>query len=340
MKVALFDEVRSIRIIDKDVPVHGSNEVLLKVVQTGICGSEVHAYEGTHPFREPPSVLGHEVVGIIEKIGSNVSGLSEGDVVTVEPQYGCNKCIHCESGNYHLCNNKTVLGTPKWEGSFAEYMVAPASTIYKLPSDLPYHIGVLTEPLAVGVHAVNIAGVEKGDKVAILGSGPIGLLTAVAAHNAGAERIVITDTLDHNLEAGRELGVTDTVNVSKDSLTDYIDEHLGSVDKVFLTVGFESTVDDAVNIVSKKGKIISIAIFEGKTGIDLNKVFLSEIQILGCSMYVKDDYQEAISIVSQQKYPLEVLTKHSFSLEDINEAMKVAARKKDGAIKVIIDLEK
>ena len=173
--------------------------------------------------------------------------------------------------------------------------------------------------------------------MAILGSGPIGLLTAVAAHHTGAERIVITDTLKHNLDAGKALGVSDTVDITECSITDYVKEHLGSVDKVFLTVGFESIVDDAFEIISKKGKIISIAIFEGNTVVDLNKVFMSEIQILGSSMYIKEDFQEAINIISQQKYPLEVLTRHTFKLDEINEAMEVAATKKDNAIKVLID---
>ncbi|PAE30337.1 hypothetical protein CHI07_04670 [Paenibacillus sp. 7884-2] len=337
MKAALFDEIKNISLIDKEVPSVGSEEVLLKVLQTGICGSEIHAYNGTHPFREPPSILGHEVVGVVFKLGSNVNGLNEGDIVSVEPQYGCFECQYCKKGDYHLCNNKTILGTPRWEGAFAEYIAVPASTIYRLSQDIPYKIGVLAEPLAVGVHAVKIAGIEKGDKVAILGSGPIGLLTAVAAHHAGAERIVITDTLKHNLDAGKALGVSDTVDITECSITDYVKEHLGSVDKVFLTVGFESIVDDAFEIISKKGKIISIAIFEGKTGVDLNKVFMSEIQILGSSMYIKEDFQEAINIISQQKYPLEVLTRHTFKLDEINEAMEVAATKKDNAIKVLID---
>lgn len=338
MRAALFDDINSMKIIEKEIPTYGPDDVLIKVMSTGICGSEIHAYNGTHPFREPPSILGHEMVGVIECVGANVTEIEVGDHVTIEPQFGCDECEFCEKGFYHLCNNKTVLGTPKWEGSFAEYMTAPAKTVYKLPKNLPANIGVLTEPLAVGVHAVNLANVEKGDKVAILGAGPIGLLTAVAAHNKGAERIVITDAQEHNLEAGKALGISDTVNITKENVVDYVKDHLGSVDKVFLTVGFNSIVDDAFEIVTKRGKIISIAIFEGKTGIDLNRVFLSEIQLIGSSMYVKEDYEEAIDIVSQRKYPLEILSKHTFSLDETMAAMEAAATKKNGAIKVCIEV--
>lgn len=203
MKAALFDDIKSIKIINQESPDIKQNEVLIKVITVGICGSEIHAYDGSHPFRKPPSILGHEVVGVIEQVGSNVFDLVEGDKVTVEPQYSCNECVYCLKGDYHLCNKKVVLGTEAWPGGFAEYMTAPASTVYKLPKELPSHIGVLTEPLAVGVHAVRLANVKKGDKVAILGSGPIGLLVSVAAREAGADVVVITDTLDRNLEAGK-----------------------------------------------------------------------------------------------------------------------------------------
>lgn len=337
MKAALFDEIDSITLIDKDIPEAKPNEAILKVITTGICGSEIHAYKGTHPFRKPPSILGHEAVGVIEKLGSDVSDFNIGDTVTIEPHYGCGECRECLAGDYHLCNQKTVLGTKKWDGSFAEYMAVPATTIYKLPESLSPSVGVLAEPLAVGVHAVKKADVQKGDKVAVLGAGPIGLLTAVAARSAGAETICITDAMEHNLVAGKEIGATDAVNVKEDSIVDYVHEHVGNVDKVFITIGLKSAADEALQIVKKKGKIVSIAIFEGETGIDLNKVFMSEIEIIGSSMYVKEDFEQAISILQEDKYPLDILTKHQFAMNEINTAMSVAQTKEDGAIKVLIN---
>ncbi|MRG84983.1 zinc-dependent alcohol dehydrogenase [Salinibacillus xinjiangensis] len=338
MKAALFDQINSMKIINKENPEINDNDVLIKIITTGICGSEIHAYNGAHPFRKPPSILGHELVGKIEEVGENVQGFHPGDYVTVEPHYGCKQCVHCQNGDYHLCDNKTVLGTEKWEGAFAEYLTAPASTVYKIPGDIPYHVGVLTEPLAVGVHAVKLGQIKKGDKIAVLGAGPIGLLVAVAAKHAGAEVICITDAIDHNLETSKQLGATDTLNVKEVSIVDYIDETYGKVDQVYVTVGLQSTMNDALQIVKKKGKIISIAIFEEDIKVDFNHVFISEIQILGSSMYVKEDFEQAIDIISERGDQLEILTKHTFPLQDIELAMDAAATKKDGAIKVLVDL--
>jgi L-iditol 2-dehydrogenase len=336
LKAALFDEIKSMKIINRDLPIMKQNEVLIQVITTGICGSEIHAYNGSHPFRKPPSILGHEVVGVVEKVGSNVFHLVEGDRVTVEPHYGCEECSYCVKGDYHLCHQKVVLGTESWQGGFAEYITAPATTVYKLPSELPSQIGVLTEPLAVGIHAVRIADVKKGDKIAILGAGPIGLLVSIAAHEAGAEVIFLTDMVDHNLDTGKKLGATDVVNSKSQSVVEYLNNRLLAVDKVFITVGIKSVFEDALQIVRKKGKIINLAIFENEVGVDLNKVFMSEIQILGSSMYVKEDFLEAIRIISEGLYPFEILTRHSFSMNEINEALNVASIKKDNAIKVLV----
>ncbi len=338
MKAALFDRIQSMKIIDKEKPTIQSHEVLIKLVSAGICGSEIHAFNGSHPFRKPPSILGHEMVGFVEDVGDNVQGFSPGDYVTVEPHFGCKECEQCKKGDYHLCDNKTVLGTEKWEGAFAEYMVAPEKTVYKIPKEVPHHIAVLAEPLAVGVHAVNLAEVKKGEKVVVLGSGPIGLLVGVAAKHAGAEVVCLTDAMDHNLEAGKQLGATDTVNIKEGSVFDYIQHSYGSVDHVFVTVGFQSTMDDALKIVKKKGKVISIAIFEEEVNVDFNHIFISETQILGSSMYVREDFEKAIQIVSERGEELGVLTEHIFPFEEIEDAMNAASTKKDGAIKVLVDL--
>ena len=186
----MFDQLRNLTMVEKDMPKVNSKEALIRITAAGIRGSDVHAYIGKHPFRTPPSILGHEIVGEIVEIGNKVVNFKVGDRVTVEPQIGCGHCPTCERGFYNLCEKKVILGTKEWDGGFAEYIVAPEQTLYEIPRSLSIDQAVLAEPLAVGVHAVNIAGIEKGDKVAILGSGPIGLLTAVVAHYKGQQQSV------------------------------------------------------------------------------------------------------------------------------------------------------
>lgn len=338
LKAALFDRIKNMRMIEKDIPNVLQNEILIKVSTVGICGSEVHAYNGKHPFRKPPSILGHEVIGNVVKIGENIFDFKIGDRVTVEPHYGCGHCTLCINGNYHLCQKKVVLGTNSWDGGFAEYMTAPEQAVYKIPEELSPDVAVLTEPLAVGVHAVNLAKVKKGDKVAILGSGPIGLLVAVAAHYAGAHTICLTDVVNRNLEIGKKLGATDVINIREESLKDYISANVGDFDYVFITVGLKSVIDDALDIIKKRGKVISIALFEEKTPVDLNKFMISEVQMLGSSMYVKEDFKKALNIIISQKYPLELLVTNRFKFNKINEAMDVALTKSGSPIKIVVDI--
>ena len=338
MKAALFDRVEHFTVIGKDVPEIKGNEVLIQVINAGICGSDIHAYLGKHPFRHPPSILGHEIIGSIVEIGDNVTSFEIGEMVTIEPQIGCGNCRPCTEGHYNLCEDKVVLGTTNWDGGFAEYVVAPEKSLHQIPKTLKPDLAVLTEPLAVGVHAANIADIQKGDKVAILGSGPIGLVTAVAAHYKGAETICLTDAFDRNLEIGKKLCATDTVNVRHKSLEEYVTANIGQFDHVFLTASYGAILDDALSIIKRKGKIISIALFEDKVSIDLNRLMISEIQVFGSSMYVKEDFKTAIDIISSQKYKLGSLITHRFHFDQINEAMEVALTKKDSPIKIVLDL--
>jgi L-iditol 2-dehydrogenase len=336
VKAALFDEIKHMSLIEKDIPVPAENDVLIRVIIAGICGSEIHAYNGTHPFRKPPSILGHEVVGEVVQVGKNVMAIAPGDRVTIEPHFGCGECLYCSDQHYHLCKRKTVLGTTKWEGGFAEYVVAPQQTVYKVPRSFPPELTVLTEPLAVGIHAVKVADIKKGDKVAILGSGPIGLLVAVAALHAGAGVVCISDAVPYNLEVGKELGATHTVNVRQSTLKEYVTTEMGEVDTVFVTVGVKSVVSDALSIIKRKGKIISIALFEEEVPINLNQFMISEAQMLGSSMYTKEDFDQAIQVIASKDFPLEKLVTHLFPFERINEAMEVALTKKGSPIKVLV----
>lgn len=338
MKAALFNGIKHMTFIEKELPKINKNEVLIKVKSVGICGSEVHAFMGTHPFRKPPSVLGHEMIGVVIDKGSNVNSIKIGECVTVEPQISCGRCTYCKDGFYNLCNQKIILGTDKWDGAFAEYIAAPKQTVYKIPNEISEVEGILIEPLAVGVHAVKIAGVKKDDKVAILGSGPIGLLTAVSAHHAGAKTICLTDVQDRKLSIGKILGATDVVNTTKQSLLKYTQKNIGKFDHVFLTVGHKQVANEALKIIKKRGKIITVALFNEKVAIDLNQVMLSEISVIGSSMYVKEDFKKAIEIIGSKNYQLKELVTDRFEFEEIKKAMDKACTKSGSPIKIVVDI--
>ncbi|MHB1417626.1 MAG: zinc-dependent alcohol dehydrogenase, partial [Chloroflexota bacterium] len=181
MKAAVLTAHYHIEFADIPEPEPKANEVKIKVISAGICGSEVHAFKGTHPFRHPPAILGHELAGEVVAVGDEINGYKVGDRVTVEPQILCGVCDACRAGYPNLCDNKVVLGTQKWVGGYAEYIVAPEQTLYKIPDSVSYDEAVMIEPLAVGVHAVREAKLKVGQSAIILGGGTIGLATLVAA---------------------------------------------------------------------------------------------------------------------------------------------------------------
>lgn len=338
MQVSVFDAPGHLSFEQRERPVPGDHDVLIEVLKAGICGSEVHAFNGTHPFRKPPSILGHELVGRITEVGKAVESTAVGDLVTVEPHYGCDHCDRCLEGRYNLCQQKTILGTQAWPGAFAEYLRAPARTVYRLNPTLPLSLAALAEPLAVGVHAVRVAALSSSKRIAILGSGTIGLMTAVAAHHTGVREIYMTDAVDRNLAMARELVGARTINVASPEGAEQLASLADQMDITFINAGFQSVLDDALKLTRRQGSIVSIALFEHPMQIDLNAVMVGELNIHGSSMYVREDVESAIALLESRQYPLEKIITHHFGFSAIDQAMEVAVQRRDNPIKVMIDM--
>ena len=163
MRAATLETTGKIVVGEVDDLSVGADEALIKVAYAGVCGSDVHSFEGTHPFRHPPVVLGHEVAGTVEALGPEAKGLAIGDRVTVMPYVACGVCHTCQRGLTYICENKVVPGSKGWVGTFAEYFVAKDRITYKLGENTSLKRGLLAEPLAVGVHSVRRARVAKGE---------------------------------------------------------------------------------------------------------------------------------------------------------------------------------
>lgn len=339
MRAAVIDKPFSVELQEVGIPViKQANEVKIQVIVTGICGSEIHAYHGTHPFRIPPVISGHELAGVVIEIGSEVKSVSVGDRVTVEPHYGCGVCRSCQTGNYNICKDKKVLGTQEWTGSFGEFIVVPEKTIVKLPDKVSYEQGALIEPLAVGVHAVRKAGVGLGDKVAVLGAGPIGLGLLLAAKSSGATQIFITDALDYNLEIAKKLGATSSINTIHENAVERILEETNGdgVDTVFIAVGIQSVLNDSFKMVRRGGKISEVALFGKKPEIDISYIQNKEIQLIGSNMYVRSDFEIAAEAIASNMFDTSLLISKVVPIEDVKSAMKMVDEKLENVIKVLL----
>lgn len=339
MRAAVIDKPYSVELQEVSMPViRQANDVKIQVMVTGICGSEIHAFHGTHPFRIPPVISGHELAGLVIETGSGVKRIKVGDRVTVEPHYGCGACRSCKAGHYHICKEKKVLGTQEWIGSFGEFIVVPEDTIIKLPDNVTYEQGALIEPLAVGVHAVRKAGVGLGNRVAILGAGPIGLGLLLAAKNSGATKIFITDAVDFNLEIAQKLGATSTINtIYSDAAERILEETDGEgVDTVFIAVGIQSVLNDSFGMVKRGGKISEVALFGKKPEIDISYIQNKEIQLIGSNMYVREDFEVAAEAIACNMFDTSLLISKIVPIEEIKHAMKIVDEKSENLVKVLL----
>ena len=337
MKAAILSDVCKIDIKEIEKPKIKQNEVLIRVKSTGICGSDLHAYRGHHPFRKPPVILGHEVSGIVEEIGSVVKNIKIGDRVTVEPQSGCGECEYCLVGKYNLCINRRAPGIGNWNGTFAEYFVAPERVVYKLTDKVSYNEGALIEPLAVGVHAVRQSGIKLGDSVAILGAGTIGLMSLIAAKHAGATKIFITDFLDYNLEKAKKLGADYVINPYLENVSEKIKEISPyGVNKVVITAAFKTVWEEALSVSKKGANICIVGMFGEEVQVDFLDMLMAEKSIKTSWLYLREDFITAIEIA--KKISLDLLITHKLSLDEASEGLKIMDERKGNVIKIILDV--
>ncbi|MBW2121873.1 MAG: galactitol-1-phosphate 5-dehydrogenase [Deltaproteobacteria bacterium] len=338
MKAALLTAPYQIELQEVAEPPVGPSDVLIKVRWVGICGSDLHTYKGNHPFRKPPVILGHEMAGEVVGTGKDVTLFQEGDRVTVEPQTYCHHCSNCDRGNYNLCNNKRVLGTTAWPGAFAEYVAVPEDKVYLLPEGLSLEQGALVEPLAVGVHAAGMAAVGLGDSVLIVGSGTIGLASLVALREAGATRIIATDVEDFNLAKARELGAWATVNARREPLADRIREWTEGegVDAVVIAVGLPSLIDDSLDLLRKRGRMVLVAIFDEEATFDSFKIVFTEVDLVGSWTYSGREFHAAIDLMGQKRIDMGSFITHRWPIERVKEGFDLVDKRGEGVIKVIL----
>lgn len=341
MKAVYVEDAYKVVVKDVDIPEIGTGEVLIQVKAAGICGSDIHTYKGLHLFRKPPVIIGHELSGEVVKVGKDVTSFKPGDRVTVEPQVGCGKCDYCLTGRTNYCAERGAPGLKGWYGSMAEYFAAPETCVFKLPDHLDHELGVLVEPFAVGVHAVRKAGIEIGDKVAILGAGPIGLLAMTAAKAAGAATLMVTDVMDYALESAKEMGATHTLNIhGKDHWTEEAKADIaGEFDKVLIAAGVPGIVDDALSLLRKGGRCVTIAMFHGTQTFDIVNLQQTEKEIVGCMTYTREDTISAIDLLSSGAVNVKSIISHRLPYEEAAEGFRLVDKKEDSSLKVIITFE-
>ncbi len=338
MNQAVLHAPLDVRLRQAPRPVPGPDEVLIAVARVGICGSDLHAYHGRHPFINLPVVPGHEFAGTIAEAGANVHNLAPGQRVTVEPSLVCGACTNCTHGRYNICEHLRVIGC-QTDGALAEYLAVPAVKVLPLPDSLTWDQAALLEPLAVAIHAVRVARFQPGANVLILGAGTIGLMVLQAARAFGAERVVITDLIPHRLALALGLGAERAVNPAQADLAQVLEETFGPprADVTFECVGVAATVREAVRGARKGTRIVLAGVFAEEMPLNLGLVQDRELELVGTLMYAGDDFATAIWLVEEGRVRAEPLITHRFPLDRIAEAF-ATADDRERALKVLVEV--
>jgi L-iditol 2-dehydrogenase len=304
MNALLLTEYMKLELVDFPEPEIGPGDVLVRVRTCGICGSDVHGFDGSSGRRNPPLIMGHEAAGEIAKLGANVTGLKAGDRVTFDSTVYCGKCAFCVRGDVNLCDDREVVGVApkefKRHGAFAEYVSVPRRIVYKLPDSLPFEQAALIEAVSIGVHAVSITPVRLGDTAVVLGAGMIGLVTLQAARAAGCSRIISVDVEDAKIEAAKKMGATDGINPNTANVPDAVRELTGGrgADVAFECVGYAKPVGAAIHSVRKGGSVTLIGNLQPHIEIPLQYVVTRQIRLQG-SCASNGEYPACIDLMER-----------------------------------------
>lgn len=322
---------------EEPTPRPAPGELLLEVAAVGICGSELSGYLGHNSLRVPPLVMGHEFSATVVEVGPDVSGFAVGDRVTANPMIPDRSCVMCRAGFENLCLNRTLIGAHR-PGAFAEYVTAPAIACYRLPDAIDDVTGSLVEPAACGLRAVELAQVRPGDTVAILGAGPIGLLSLRVAKAAGASRVIISDLAEHRLELATAWGATHAVNPAHTdvaALARELTDGLGC-DSAIDAVGLPVTRQAALQAVRPGGRVIFIGLHEDATTLPGNHIVRAEIEVKGAFCYTQANFAASIRLLADGFLPDHAGWVDLRGLEDADRSFGQLIDDPSSAIKIVL----
>jgi L-iditol 2-dehydrogenase len=302
MKALLLSKYRELEIADLPTPAAGADEVLIRVGACGICGSDVHGYDGSSGRRIPPIVMGHEAAGRIAAVGARVTGLAEGERVTFDSTIYCGACGYCQRGEVNLCDHRQVLGVSCGDysraGAFAEFVAVPARVVYKLPESISFAEAAMLEAVAVAIHGVSLAKISAESTALVVGAGTIGVLTLQALRAAGCKRVLVSDVDETRLKMAKELGAAEVFLADKDVVAQILQRTGGvGVDVAIEAVGRNETVNAAIASVRKGGTVVLVGNISPEVTLPLQKVVTRQIRLQG-SCASAGEYPEAIALMA------------------------------------------
>lgn len=337
--------IKAMQMIEVPKPgIVNDTDVLIKMKVIGVCGSDVHYYVsgkiGSQVVKYPFPV-GHEGAGIVESVGSQVKSVKPGDRIAIEPAMPCYQCDQCLAGRPHTCRKLRFLGCPgQADGCFSEYIVMPERSCIKIPDSMSFDEAAISEPLAIGVYAVNQSIAMKGAKVGILGFGPIGMSVLLPALAKGAGKVYVTDKIEGRLGVATKCGANWTGNPDKLDVVAAIKEaEPALLDVVFECCGQQEAMDQAVEMLKPGGKLMIIGIPEfDRWSFSVDKLRHKEICIQNVRRQ-NDSVEEALELMHHNKVDVSAMPTHRFKFEDTKQAFDLVTAYGDGVMKAMVDFD-
>jgi L-iditol 2-dehydrogenase len=339
MRALVLSEYKRLEVREMPDPEVGEHDVLVRVRASGICGSDVHGYDGSSGRRIPPAVMGHEAAGAVEGVGRSVSRVGRGDRVTFDSTVSCGRCDYCRQGRANLCDARRVLGVScaeyRREGAFAEYVAVPEHIVYKLPDEVSFEQAAMVEPVSVAVHAVGRAPMPARTAV-VVGAGTIGLLVIQALRAAGSPRVIAVDVDEGKLALARQLGAETGLNPGRVDVPAEVRRLTeAGADVALECVGATEPIKTAVACVRKGGSVVLVGNVSPAIQLPLQAVVTGEMTLLGtCAS--NGEYPRAIELLRKGAIDVRPLITATASLEEGPRMFERLYAKEPGLMKVIL----
>lgn len=340
MKASRFLGNKTFAVTDLPTPHAGPGELVLRNQVCGVCGTDVHIYHGEPGSADvnPPVVLGHEYSGEVAEVGKGVTGFAVGDHVTVDPNIYCGHCAYCQNGKKQLCPSMEAIGVTR-DGGFAQYSRIPASQAFKLEPTVPWEAAAMAEPLACCLHGIDLAGIQVGDKVCVVGGGAIGLLMVQLAKLSGASQIVLSEPNEKRRQVGLQLGANAALDPTRPDAQEAFAQVLdGGANVVIECVGNVPAVKSAFQFAGKGATVLlfSVPKVDATFDLPLFDVYKKELTIKG-SFVNPDTHARAVALINSGKVDFGPIITHRFTLDQLPEA--IAMQMSDASIKVVVEAQ-
>lgn len=336
MKAIQVEKPGKLDIVELDKPViENKNEVIVKVKNVGICGSDIHIYHGSNPFTVYPRVIGHEVSGIVEAVGQDVTSLQKGDLVALEPITYCGECYACRNGQPNVCDSLEVFGVHR-DGGMAEYLKAEEKNWHKVPGNVSEEAAALMEPMTIGAQATFRGEVREGDTVFVIGAGPTGIACLLQAKQRGA-KVFISDFNQNRLDYAKSIGADATIQPSdvdvEKEIVKLTDGEMANV--VIDAVGLPQTFQQAVELASIAGRVVTLGFNEQPSSIPSLLLTKKELKVVGSRLQTHQ-FKKVIEQVGNGELDPTQIISHRYDMEQIKEAMELLENNPEEVRKIVL----